>query len=96
VLESLAEGVPLVALPQGNDQPGVAARVAAKGAGIVIRRSKINAQRLRTAVRSVLEDSSYRLAARNLQGAIQKIDGLEAAADIIEDSLNIRQSRQAA
>src|SRR3981189_1386468 len=28
VLESLAEGVPLVAVPLGNDQPGVAARVA--------------------------------------------------------------------
>lgn len=27
VLESLAAGVPLVTLPLGNDQPGVAARV---------------------------------------------------------------------
>ena len=26
-LESLAEGVPLVAIPQGNDQPGAAARL---------------------------------------------------------------------
>lgn len=96
VLESLAEGVPLVALPQGNDQPGVAARVAAKGAGIVIPRRKINAQRLRTAIRSVLEDSRYRSAARNLQIAMQQIDGLETAADIIEDTLKIKPARQAA
>src|SRR6202042_1731300 len=41
VLESLAEGVPLVALPQGNDQPGVAARIAARGAGLVIPRRKL-------------------------------------------------------
>ncbi len=35
-LESLAEGVPPVCIPFGNDQPGVAARVAARGAGVVI------------------------------------------------------------
>ena len=96
VLESLAEGVPLVALPLGNDQPGVAARVAAKGAGIVIPRRKITAERLRTAVRSVLEDTHYRSAARDLQTAIQQIDGLETAADIIEDTLKIKPARQAA
>jgi zeaxanthin glucosyltransferase len=90
VLESLAEGVPLVAMPLGNDQPGVAARVAAKGAGIVIPPRKLNVQRLRTAVRSVLEDNSYRTAARNLQTAIQQVNALETAADIIEDALNIR------
>src|SRR5262249_20878000 len=50
VLESLAEGVPLVALPLGNDQPGVAARVAARGAGVVIPQKKLNAKKLRTAV----------------------------------------------
>jgi zeaxanthin glucosyltransferase len=96
VLESLAEGVPLVAVPLGNDQPGVAARVAAKGAGIVIPRSKLNARRLRNGVRSVLEEASYREAAQTLQTAMQKIDGLEKAADIIEDTLKIRLANQAA
>jgi hypothetical protein len=32
-LEALAEGVPLVALPVTIDQPGVAARIRAKGVG---------------------------------------------------------------
>ena len=50
VLESLAEGVPLVALPLGNDQPGVAARVAARGAGVVIPQQKLTADKLRAAV----------------------------------------------
>jgi UDP:flavonoid glycosyltransferase YjiC (YdhE family) len=36
VLESLAEGVPLVALPVTNDQPGVGARVAWSGTGKAI------------------------------------------------------------
>jgi MGT family glycosyltransferase len=88
-LESLAEGVPLVCIPIGNDQPGVAARVAARGAGVVVPRRKLNTKRLRTAVHAVFEDDSYRSAARKLQASIQQIDGLGLAADIVEDVLKI-------
>jgi zeaxanthin glucosyltransferase len=90
VLESLTEGVPLIAIPQGNDQPGVAARVAAAGVGIVIPARKLNVRRLRSAVQSVLEDDSYRIAARRIQTEMQKIDALETAADIIENSLKLK------
>jgi zeaxanthin glucosyltransferase len=89
VLESLAEGVPLVAIPLGNDQPGVAARVAARGAGVVVRRRKLNVKRLRAAVRGVLEDENYRVAAHKVQCAMGRVDGLERAADIIEEALGI-------
>ena len=91
VLESLAEGVPLVAVPIGNDQPGVAARVAAQSAGIAISRRNLNVSRLRNATRSVLTDPQYQAAARRLQAAMQQVNGLETAADIIEDALKIRQ-----
>ncbi len=53
-LESLAEGVPLVAIPQGNDQPGVAARIAHHNAGVVISLRKLSAKRLRSAIEAVL------------------------------------------
>jgi MGT family glycosyltransferase len=89
VLESLAEGVPLVCIPLGNDQPGVAARVAAHAAGVVVPPRKANAKRLRSAVQAVLEDESYRRAARKIQTAMSEIDGLERAADIVEDVLKI-------
>jgi MGT family glycosyltransferase len=89
VLESLAEGVPLVCIPLGNDQPGVAARVAARGAGVVIPRRSLSVKRLRSAVNAVLEVDSYRHTARNLQTAMQQVDGLKRAADIVEDSLKI-------
>ncbi|MGA2502225.1 MAG: nucleotide disphospho-sugar-binding domain-containing protein [Tepidisphaeraceae bacterium] len=88
-LESLAEGVPLVCTPIGNDQPGVAARVAARGAGLVVPMSKLSTKRLHSAVRTVFENDSYRRAARQLQASIQKLDGLGLAADIIEDVLKI-------
>ena len=90
VLESLAEGVPLVAIPLGNDQPGVAARVAARGAGIVITPSTLSATRLRAALQSVLQQQSYHSAATAIRDAMQAIDGKARAADIIEDSLGIR------
>jgi len=89
-LESLAEGVPLVCIPLGNDQPGVAARVAAHGAGVVVPPRKANAKRLRSAVQAVLEEDSYRREARKIQAAMSEIDGLDRAADIIEDVLKIR------
>ncbi|MGD1106260.1 MAG: nucleotide disphospho-sugar-binding domain-containing protein [Terracidiphilus sp.] len=88
-LESMAEGVPMVCIPMGNDQPGIAARVAARGAAVVVPPRKANADRLRSAVRSVLEDESYRRAARKVQAAMSQIDGLERAADIVEDVLKI-------
>jgi len=90
VLESLAEGVPLVAIPLGNDQPGVAARVAARGAGIVLSASRLKATRLRTALQTVLQQESYRAAATTVQVAMQAVDGKARAADIIEDTLGIR------
>ena len=90
VLESLAEGVPIVAIPLGNDQPGVAARVAARGAGIIVPRRKLNARHLRRAVQSILEEEKYHAAAHNIMLAMRQVNGLNRAADIIEDALNIR------
>jgi MGT family glycosyltransferase len=93
VLESLAEGVPLVALPLGNDQPGVAARVRAHGAGVVIPQQKLTARKLRSAVRDVLEDGRYRDAAQWLKNAFRQVDGLNRAADVIEQALGIGAKR---
>ena len=90
VLESLCEGVPLVAVPLANDQPGVAARVKARGACVVVPLHRLNAARLRKAVMLVLQDARYREAAQVLQRTIQRIDGPERAADLIEQVLKLR------
>lgn len=89
VLESLAEGVPLVAIPLGNDQPGVAARVAARGAGLVVPRSRLSARRVKEAVGAVLREARYREAAVRLRDSIRSVDGLSVAADVIERVLRI-------
>jgi zeaxanthin glucosyltransferase len=88
VLESLSEGVPLVAIPLGNDQPGVAARLKARGAGVVVSRHGLAPARLRTAI--VLQERAYRQAAKELQKSIQQFDGAGRAADLIEQILKLR------
>ncbi len=90
VLESLCEGVPLVAVPLANDQPGVAARVKARGACVVVPRHKLNVVTLRKAVMLVLQDARYREAAQVLQRAIQRMDGPGRAVDLIEEILKLR------
>jgi zeaxanthin glucosyltransferase len=89
VLESLSEGVPLVAVPLGNDQPGVAARVKARGAGVVVSRHRLNPPRLRRAVLRVLEDGRYAKAAKELQQSIRQMDGPGRAAELIEQALHL-------
>src|SRR5439155_2028038 len=53
-LEALAEGIPLVAIPITNDQPGVAARILASGTGLFLPLVKLNAEALRGLVDEVL------------------------------------------
>jgi MGT family glycosyltransferase len=89
VLESLAQGVPQVAIPVTFDQPGVAARIAAKQTGLVTSSDKLTVEHLSTPLSEVLSNPTYRANARKLQKAIASANGLSVAADLIEDSLSV-------
>src|ERR1700730_15500474 len=89
VLESLAQGVPQVAIPVTYDQPGVAARIAEKQTGVVTSLDKLTADHLSTLLNEVLNNSAYRGNAHKLQKAIAKANGLSVAADLIEESLGV-------
>src|SRR5258708_27619617 len=69
-LEALAKGVPHVAIPVTFDQPGVAARVAHNQTGVVTSLNKLTTDHLSTLLNEVLNDSTYRDNARELQKAI--------------------------
>jgi len=90
-LESLSAGVPMVAIPITNDQPGVAARVAYTRTGVVLNAKKLagkaGIEKLRAAVDSVLTDPSYRENAQSIQRAIAETNGLGKAAGIIDRTL---------
>jgi MGT family glycosyltransferase len=85
-LESLGYGLPMVAIPITNDQPGVASRLAYLGAAEVVQPPKLTAPRLRAAIERVLREPRYREAAERASEQIQKADGLRRAADIVEQS----------
>jgi zeaxanthin glucosyltransferase len=87
VLEALAHGVPMVAIPVTNDQPGVAARIKWTGSGETIPLQRLTVSKLRRAVHDVLQNPSYRIAARYLRDCIARRNGLEHASDIVERAL---------
>src|SRR5262249_7663607 len=88
VMKALAAGVPMVMMPHGRDQADTAARVTARGAGVVLAR-KASLSAISGAVRGVLQHDSYRGAARRLCEMIRRdaeqntlVYELEALADI--------------
>ena len=91
VLESLAQGVPQVAIPVTYDQPGVAARIAYKKTGVVTSLAELTADHLAFLLEEVLTNPTYRENARKLQKAITEANGLSVAADVIEESLKARE-----
>ena len=91
VLESLAQGVPQLAIPITYDQPGVAARIAHKRTGVVTSLDKLTADHLAFLLNEVLTNPTYRENARKLQKAIAEANGLSVAADRIEESFGARE-----
>jgi zeaxanthin glucosyltransferase len=88
VLESLAAGVPLVAVPITNDQPGMAARVQWAGLGEVLPFGKATAAGLRALIDRVLSEERYRQRAFEVQKAIEQARGLDLASDIVDKALS--------
>jgi zeaxanthin glucosyltransferase len=90
VLDSLANGVPLVTIPITYEQPAIARRVAWTGTGQSIPLGQLNAGRLRYVLTEVLDDPRYRAAAGVLAGAIGDAGGVQRAADVVESSISGR------
>ena len=83
-LEALAQGVPMVAIPIGYDQPGVAARIAYHGVGEFVEASDLTARRLAELIVKVRSNPSYHDKACWFQKILRETRGLDVAADIIE------------
>jgi zeaxanthin glucosyltransferase len=90
-LEALAQGVPIVAIPIGFDQPGVAARIAYHGVGEFVEVGDLTAERLSDLIQRVQANPSYRDRARYFQRVIARTHGLDLAADVIERAFKTNQ-----
>jgi zeaxanthin glucosyltransferase len=83
-LEALAQGVPMVAIPIGYDQPGVAARIAHHGVGEFMEVEHLTVEGLSERIQRVLNNPRYRIRAQHFANVIAKSRGLDLAADVIE------------
>jgi UDP:flavonoid glycosyltransferase YjiC (YdhE family) len=80
---ALAQGLPLVCLPIGRDQPDNAARVVWHRAGVRLS-PKSSSDKIAAAVKAVLEDKAMASAARQLMEKFQADDAANAGPDEIE------------
>jgi MGT family glycosyltransferase len=81
--EALLHGVPLVCVPYFGDQPQNAARVVARGAGVLLPRDEVTAARVAADVERVSSDS-FRASAMGLGEQLRMCGGLEHALRVIE------------
>ena len=84
VLDSLACGVPLIAVPITYEQPAIASRIRWTGVGEVLPLAKLNAQRLRDTIRQVASNRSYASKAQEIKKCIEESGGVRGTADLIE------------
>ena len=95
-LESLSTGVPMVALPITNDQPGVAARIANKKVGVVISPHQASPENFVTAIKRVMGDPTFRDNVQRVREAIRSTDGLSIATGILERAFELDERKQGA
>lgn len=88
-LESLAQGVPLVAIPVTNDQPGVAARIAHTKTGGFVPLQGMTVPWLSALIDDVLSNPEYRRNANEMKQTIAKTNGMEKAVDLLEDAFHL-------
>lgn len=85
VVEALAHGRPLIVAPIKDDQPVVAEQVVTAGAGLRVKFGRVRAIALRKAVRDLLDDERYRLAARRIGDSFVRAGGARRAATLLEE-----------
>jgi len=88
-LEALTQGVPLVAIPVTNDQPGVAARIAYTKTGAFVPLKELTVSRLTLLIDEVLQNPEYRDNANRLRQVIANTKGVEKAVDLLEEALGL-------
>jgi UDP:flavonoid glycosyltransferase YjiC (YdhE family) len=87
VMKALWLGRPMVLVPWGRDQPGVAARAAALGVAAVIPRERASAETLSEAVDRTLADEEMRAASAQHGERLRTTDPPARGADLLEQLL---------
>ncbi|MGI4777135.1 MAG: glycosyltransferase [Janthinobacterium lividum] len=93
VMDGLAAGVPMLALPIAFDQPGIAARLVRCGAGLRLTPAAASRRAIERAVRTLLGTPEYRRRSAALGAEVRNAPGTQGAADLVE-GLFTRHRRQ--
>ena len=84
VMDALAAGVPIVAVPIAFEQGAIAARLEHAGAGQGLNRHFLTSSRLAGVMRDVLTTPRYHASAGRLAAEVAVAGGVSRAADIVE------------
>lgn len=84
VMDAMAAGVPVVAVPIAFEQGAIAARLERAGAGRSVSRRFLTAGRMERAMREVATTPSFRARSRDLAREVARGRGIHLAADIAE------------
>ncbi len=83
VLTALSEGIPLLCIPLGADQPDNAQRCVDAGAGLRLDRRLLTTARLRRAIHTLLSQATFTRRAEQMQRTLRRHNGPEEAATLI-------------
>lgn len=84
VMKALWYGVPMVLIPWGRDQPGVAARAEHLGVAKVVAREQLTNERLTIAIQQVLEDRHIRETVSEVAQRLRTHDPVATACNLLE------------
>jgi UDP:flavonoid glycosyltransferase YjiC (YdhE family) len=84
-LGALAQGLPLVLVPQAADQFDNSARAEAAGAAVVLRPGEVTGETVRAALERVLGEPSFAEAAVAIAREIEQMGDVESVATAVEE-----------
>jgi UDP:flavonoid glycosyltransferase YjiC (YdhE family) len=87
VMKALTHGIPMVLVPWGRDQPGVAARASALGVAAIVERDVASGETISAAIEGVLADPEMRRRAAEHRDRLETMDFPGRAASLIEGLL---------
>lgn len=87
--ESIYYGVPMIAIPQMDEQAITANLIEQRGLGVAfLNKNKITSASLKEAIEKLLQDESYRRTAAEYSADMKSLGGAKASADAIMNFLN--------
>jgi MGT family glycosyltransferase len=84
IMDCIALGIPMIAIPQAANQQPMARRIAETGLGVFLEKEGVTAELLRNTTTHVLHDSQFRINLQRMQEEAKLAGGFKAAVDALQ------------